>query len=124
MSYSGSINWDQLEWEDVRKGIKRKVVHGGGCTVTYNSAEPGHQTKPHSHPQEQVVYMIEGKADWTVDDRVYPTGPGSILVIPPNAMHFINNTGDKACIELDVFVPKRDDYVQSNPHARSGLNEA
>ena len=113
MPFSGPIDWDQMVWEIVRQGIKRKIVHADGCTVTFNQAEPGHQLKPHSHPHEQIVYMIEGEGDWTIDDRVYHTGPGALLVIPPNAKHFIKNTGNKTCVELDIFVPKREDYVQS-----------
>ena len=57
------IRWDDLEWEVVRPGVKRKVFHGQGCTVVINHLEPGHQPQPHAHGNEQVAYIVSGRAE-------------------------------------------------------------
>jgi quercetin dioxygenase-like cupin family protein len=102
-----------MEWELVRPGVKRKVFQTEKCTVVLNSLDPGHEPRPHSHGHEQVVCIQEGKAEFTINSKVFTMGPGSLLVVPPNAEHFIRVMGDKACINLDIFVPRREDYLQS-----------
>ena len=49
------VNWEEMEWEIVRLGVRRKVFHAKGCTVVLNAVEPGNQPKPHSHSHEQIV---------------------------------------------------------------------
>jgi len=106
-------NWNAMEWENVRPGIRRKVFHGDNCTVVYNAVEPGNEPKPHSHNYEQVAYVSEGSARYTVGDTVYHMTAGSIVFIPPSVTHFIEATGDATCINIDVFTPRRIDYRQS-----------
>ncbi len=107
------VNWEKMEWEIVRLGVKRKVFHAGGCTVVLNAVEPGNQPKLHTHPHEQVVYILQGEADFTVGSKIFKMGSGSVFAIPPNVEHFIKVAGQDTCMNLDIFVPRREDYVQS-----------
>ena len=107
------VNWEEMEWEVVRPGVKRKVFHASGCTIVLNAVEPGNQPKPHSHPSEQIVSILQGEADFTVDSKLLKLVSGSLLAIPPNVEHFIKVVGHEACMNVDVFVPRREDYVQS-----------
>jgi quercetin dioxygenase-like cupin family protein len=108
-----AMNWDDMEWEEVRPGVKRKVFQGEGCTVVYNSLEPGHEPKPHSHEYEQIAYIPRGEALYTVGETTYKMVPGSIVHVPPSVTHFIKVTGTEPCINIDVFAPRRKDYQQS-----------
>ena len=110
----GPVNWESLEWEFVRSGVKRKVIHAEGCTLVLNHLEPSHEPKPHAHNYEQVVYIVQGEVDFTVESTVWKLTPGSVLAIPPNVEHFARVTGLEMCINVDVFVPRREDYVQSS----------
>lgn len=107
------VNWEEMEWEIVRPGIKRKVFHAKGCTVVLNAVEPGNQPKPHSHPHEQIVSILQGETDFTVDSKVFKLTAGSLLAIPPDVEHFIKVVGRETCMNLDIFVPRREDYTQS-----------
>jgi quercetin dioxygenase-like cupin family protein len=102
-----------MEWEIVRSGVKRKVFQAEGCTLVLNAIEPGHEPKPHSHVNEQVAYILQGEAEFTVGSKTSKLGSGSLLIVPPDKEHYINVTGTGTCINLDIFVPKREDYVQS-----------
>ncbi|RPJ11530.1 MAG: cupin domain-containing protein [Deltaproteobacteria bacterium] len=113
MVHLDPVNWEEMEWELVRPGVKRKVFHAEGCTLALNALEPTHQPKPHSHPYEQVVYIVQGETEFTVGAKVSKLIPGSLLVVPPNVEHFARVTGHETCMNLDVFVPRREDYVQS-----------
>lgn len=57
---------------------------------------------------EQVMYVIEGACDFTVDGETQRVGPGGVVVIPPHAVH--SSQPLKACRVLDVFHPVREDY--------------
>lgn len=105
-----AINWDAAEWHPVREGIERKTFTGEGATLALHRIKPGHELLPHSHHYEQIVYMLEGTADFRVGDDVHRLEPGGLLVIPPNIIHYIQVIGDKVALELDVFTPKRPEY--------------
>ena len=112
------LNWEWMEWEFVRPGVKRKVFQAGGCTMVLNYLEPGHEPKPHSHAYEQLVYIMQGNVDFTVGPRVFKMQSGSVLAIPPDVEHFARVVGKETCIDLDIFVPRREDYVQSKIKGR------
>jgi quercetin dioxygenase-like cupin family protein len=107
------VNWGEMEWEVVRPGVKRKVFHGRGCTMVLNYLEPGHQPRPHKHAHEQLVYIVQGEGNFTIGSKAYRLRSGSLLAVPPDAEHFLQVLGSETCIDLDVFVPKREDYMES-----------
>ncbi len=106
-------NWDALAWERVRDGVQRKIFSGEGATVSLNRLQPGHEPRPHSHPHEQIVYIIEGQIDFHVgnDGAVHRLGPGGLLVLPPDIEHYGVVVGDVPVLNLDIFTPKRDEYL-------------
>ena len=106
-------NWDEMEWEIVRPGVKRKVFQAAGGTLVLNHLEPGHSPWPHSHAHEQIVYILQGEAEFTVDAKAFNLRSGSLLTIPPHAEHFARVTGRETLVNLDVFFPRREDYRQS-----------
>lgn len=107
-----AASWNEMPWEEVRKGVKRKVFTGEGATLSLNFLEPGHDPKPHSHMHEQIVYIIDGECEFHVGKDTYPLKEGGLLYIPPNVEHYIVVKGKKPVIDLDVFSPKREDYLR------------
>jgi quercetin dioxygenase-like cupin family protein len=106
-----SIDWSKIPWEPVRAGVERKAFSGSGATVALNRLMPGHEPRPHSHPHEQIAYVMSGKIDFHIGDDVVTLGPGGVLVIPPNALHWGVVVGDEPVLNLDVFTPKREEYA-------------
>ena len=54
------IDWNAIPWTTVRPGVERKGFTGAGATVALHRLHPGHEPKPHSHPNEQIVYIMAG----------------------------------------------------------------
>ena len=106
-----SIDWDMMPWERVREGVERKAFSGEGATVSLNRLMPGHEPRPHDHPNEQISYVLSGRLDFHVGDKVVKLGPGGLLVIPPNVRHWGVVVGDEPVLNLDVFTPKRPEYA-------------
>ena len=103
-------NWNEKDWTEVREGIVRKGLAGQLSTISVNKLQPGHETRPHSHPHEQIAYIVSGQVDFHVGDDVYRLGPEELVVIPPNVVHYAEVVGDEPVVNLDVFAPSRPEY--------------
>jgi len=51
------------------------------------AAERGRHAPPHRHAAWKVTFYRTGRIDSVVDGRTYRVGPGTVLVLPPNAAH-------------------------------------
>jgi quercetin dioxygenase-like cupin family protein len=105
------IDWSAMDWKPVREGVERKAFTGAGATLALHRLMPGHQPAPHQHPHEQVVYILGGQIRFHVADQVTLLGPGSLLVVPPNTIHWGEVVGTEPVLNLDVFTPARPEYV-------------
>ncbi len=103
-------NWNDLPNEVVRKGVSRSGFRGEDVLLVMNKIEPGMDINPHSHPFEQVVYIVEGRVRFHVGDDEMEAGPGSLIRIPPDVVHYAEPIGNEPALNLDVFAPIRDDY--------------
>jgi quercetin dioxygenase-like cupin family protein len=68
------------------------------------------QTNPHSHPFEQIVYIVQGRMRFVIEGQAIEVGAGSVVRVPPNAVHYGEPIGDEPVLNLDVFAPFRQDY--------------
>lgn len=50
---------------------------------------------PHSHPDEEVFYILEGEFEFVLNDLENPFKvlPGSVVHVPSNAVHTFKNVG-------------------------------
>jgi quercetin dioxygenase-like cupin family protein len=78
-------------------------------TFVYWDITAGAVLPPHSHVHEQVAHTFEGYFEMTVEGKTQILEPGSVCVIPSNAVHSGKALTD--CRILDVFSPVREDYI-------------
>ena len=110
-------NLDELNSTVVRPGVVRKVFSGEKATLAFTTLEPGHTPNPHSHPHEQIVYVLAGRARFTVGGEEEVVGPGGMLVVPSGVEHWAETIGDEPVVDLSVFSPRRDEYAaEEQPH--------
>lgn len=102
---------DELREVPLRPGVSHKVFSGEGATLAWGTLEPGHEVRPHSHPHEQIVYIVSGRVRFTVGDEAAIVEPGAMLVVPPGVEHFAENVGPEPAVDLSIFSPRRDDYA-------------
>jgi len=105
------IDWENIPWEPVREGITRKAFSGDGATVALNRLIPKHKPNPHSHSYEQIVYIIAGRIRFHVGEKSVVLGPGGLLQIPPDVLHWGEVVGDEPVLNLDIFTPVRAEYA-------------
>jgi quercetin dioxygenase-like cupin family protein len=103
-------NWNDLPREVVRKGVERAGLRGDNALLVMNWLEPGMDVNPHSHPFEQIVFIVSGRVIFHIGDEDMEAGPGSVIRIPPDVVHYAEPIGDEPALNLDVFAPIREDY--------------
>ena len=67
---------------------------GGRMIVGLMRMPAGTGAEPHSHPNEQWIYILQGTFRATVEGKEVEAKPGSLLYIPSNAMHSGKATAD------------------------------
>lgn len=96
---------------DAGEGVKRKLLGRGGslmmAEVLFKKDAIG---AIHSHPHEQVSYIVQGSFEFTLDGKVQRVDKGDSIYIPSNALHGVKALEDNSII-LDVFTPQREDFV-------------
>jgi quercetin dioxygenase-like cupin family protein len=116
--------WDELPKEVVRKGVERCGFRGDDVLMVMNWLTPGMEVNPHSHPFEQIAYIVQGRMKFVVGDDVFEVGPGSVIRIPPNVMHCGEPIGDETVLNLDVFSPIREDYRHLVEYQQADFDDA
>ena len=99
---------DSIKAKEPVQGFTVRFVHAESMTFAYWDIDEGAALPGHAHPHEQVVNMLAGKFQFTVDGDSRVLVPGDVVVIPPNALHSGKALTD--CRILDVFHPVREDY--------------
>ena len=99
------------KFETVAPGVQRAVLaHEGSMMCVENHFEAGSEGAMHSHPHEQVTYVLSGKFEFTVGGEFHIVSAGDTLHKNANVVH-----GCK-CLEkgilIDVFVPQREDFLR------------
>jgi Uncharacterized conserved protein, contains double-stranded beta-helix domain len=109
--YSRVVNFDDIPEEVARRGITRKAYASDDVMIVWNTVEQGLEVRPHSHDDfDQLVFILEGKADYYVAGVPKKMGPRDVMLVPRGAEHYIEVT-DGPCINIDIFVPPRADYA-------------
>jgi len=56
--------------------------------------EPGAATPVHRHACEEAIVILEGSGTLMIEGKTTAFGPNSTLIIPPDVIHQISNTGE------------------------------
>jgi len=97
-----------LEAKEVFPGYTGKFIHSDQLTIAHWRIQAGHPLPEHSHPHEQIVHVVEGEFELTVQGNPHRLRAGMVFVIPSNVPH--SGTGITDCKIIDTFCPVREDY--------------
>ena len=62
----------------------------------------------HSHPGEEIVYVIEGSIEYTLDGKPPVTlKAGDVLFVPHGAIHAARNVGTDNAAELATYIVEK-----------------
>lgn len=97
---------------EISKGFNARMIHTDNLTLAYVDVDEGADLSEHSHVHEQVLNMLEGRFELTVNGVPHILEAGDVFAIPSNVPH--SGRGLTKCRILDVFNPVREDFRSGN----------
>ena len=85
------------------------LASGDRVNVQHYVIEPGATIPRHSHPHEQLGYLVRGQLVFLVDDGEYPVDAGGSYSFGTDEPHGAANRGDDPAEGIDIFSPPRAD---------------
>jgi quercetin dioxygenase-like cupin family protein len=107
------VQLKDLEQREIFPGFNVRFVHSDFMTFAHWDIQAGAVLPDHAHLHEQVLNMIEGEFELTINGETRRLGPGSVAIIPPHARH--SGRALTRCWIIDAFYPIREDYRQGAP---------
>ena len=105
------IRLSNISWKDVTEGHVMKAITGKNVMVSFVELAPNKSLPMHNHPAEQMSYLLQGEADFTIGEKNYSMKSGDLAIIPSNVIHQVKTCNTK-CVFLDIFSPPRDEFMK------------
>jgi quercetin dioxygenase-like cupin family protein len=100
-----------IEATDLGQGVSRKILASGDSMMTAQfDFEEGAIGYLHTHPHEQVGYVVRGRFEATVGDETSVIEAGDTYYVPSGVEHGV--VALEAGTLLDVFTPQREDFLE------------
>jgi quercetin dioxygenase-like cupin family protein len=77
--------------------------------ITHFLISQGTTLPEHSHPHEQISYLVSGELELQVGDERHVLRPGDSLLLPGGVRHSALALQD--VVVIDAFSPPREDYL-------------
>jgi quercetin dioxygenase-like cupin family protein len=91
-------------------GLRRQVMsYSPDMMLVRHRMEKGWVGARHSHPHEQLVYVVSGHIRFEHPEGVFEARSGDSFLVPGNVEH--QASAIEASEILDVFTPYREDYA-------------
>lgn len=88
--------------------IRRTLLTGASIMLCEFRLEASARIPMHSHPHEQMGYVVSGRLRITVEHTTLELGPGDTYCAPANVPHGAEVL--EAAVVVDSFSPPREDY--------------
>jgi quercetin dioxygenase-like cupin family protein len=94
--------------KEIMPGYHGKLIHTQNMSLAFWEVEAGAKVPEHAHMNEQVMQVLEGKFEFTLDGIAKTYEPGDLVIIPPHVPH--SGLALTPCKLMDVFSPTREEY--------------
>ncbi|SMC64491.1 cupin domain-containing protein [Cellulophaga tyrosinoxydans] len=103
-----NLKLSEIPSKEIMPGYHGKLIHTNTMSLAFWEVEKGAIVPEHSHVNEQVMQVLEGKFEFTLNGKTKIYEPGELVVIGsyiPHSGKAITN-----CKLMDVFSPTREEY--------------
>jgi len=91
-------------------GLARKVlVYNDKLMLVEHRMRKGWAGALHSHPHEQIAYVVSGRLSVTCLDQTFEVGTGDSFLVRGGVKHGASALEDS--VVVDIFTPCREDYI-------------
>lgn len=103
------IPWSSIPIEALNAQLGRQLIVGQDLMLARVLLKKGCVVPEHSHPNEQLTYILEGALKFWIDGKEIVVHSGEFLTIPPNMPHKAEAVEDT--VDIDIFYPPRADWM-------------
>lgn len=103
-----SLNLSNIPSKEIMPGLHGKLVHTENMSLVFWDVEKDAKVPEHHHVHEQIMHVIEGEFEFTLNGETKVYHPGAIVTIASNIPH--SGRALTTCKLMDVFSPARDEY--------------
>lgn len=95
---------------DMFPGVSRRTLNSGDkTTLAEITLAKGSVVPSHTHPHEQIGYVVSGRVRFQVGDEIRELAAGDSYLIPGEVPHEVTTLEDAVCI--DIFSPVREEFL-------------
>ena len=69
---------------------------------------PGASAPRHTHPGEELIYVLAGTFEYELDGRRLTLSAGEVLFIPAGTVHAARNVGTGTASEIATYIVEKD----------------
>ncbi len=88
--------------------VRRTLADGASMMLVEFTFDANTQVPHHTHPHEQVGYVVSGRARMTIGGESFELAAGDCYHIPSNVPHSALTL--EPSVMVDTFSPPREDY--------------
>jgi quercetin dioxygenase-like cupin family protein len=92
--------------ESIRQSVRSAqfdgAEHDARVSFFVGSYARGEGPGSHTHPYEETFVIQEGSVTFTVDGEEIEAGPGTIVVVPPGAVHSFKGSSDERTRQVNI----------------------
>lgn len=115
------LRHNDLPATELVKGSNSRLVVGEQAMISFLKMDAHSYFAPHSHPQEQIMIVLDGYCDEIIQGKIYRVKKGDVIVLPSNVEHGAY-IGDEDCYAIDVFGSPRGDYLMKMMQTMIAMN--
>jgi quercetin dioxygenase-like cupin family protein len=104
--------WSEIPVEQLNPDLSRQVIHADRITVARLRLRKGAIVPRHSHENEQVTVLEQGRLRFAFDGVEKTISAGEVMQIAPNLPHLVEALEDS--VALDLFSPIREDWIRGD----------
>lgn len=102
------MNVTTITSKEIMPGYHGKLVHGEKISWAFWSVEEGAEVPEHHHHHEQIMHVVKGDFEFTLNGSTKIYRNGDVVIIPSNTPH--SGKALTPCQLMDVFSPVREEY--------------
>ena len=102
------IQFQETEkYEPQKDWIRSSLCNKSDISIEHFEKPPRHSSPTHSHPNSQVLYVLQGEIVIRTENDEQKLKVGDTVYISGNEIHTVINPLNEISIGLDIFVPGR-----------------
>jgi quercetin dioxygenase-like cupin family protein len=102
------IRYENAErYEPQKDWVRSSLCNKPDISIEHFIKPPKHSSPTHSHPNSQVLYVLQGEIIVKTNDDEQRLEKGDTVYIPGEQTHTVINPLNEVSIGIDIFIPGR-----------------